>query len=231
MNQLLIISPGFGGEHNSGKLINSCNHYGYELAFYSKVDWFRDFRQVKINRLLEFLYTVKHKYVCFTDAWDSWFLRADLLKVYKRYFNGQVVVAGNRDYYPGSEYIDIYPAAPTSFRFICSSQFMGETKKVIGVIEAIKRKYSGNIDQEGWNDLYVFNNSPHLSTKQFVIDYECRLFLTMVNVLPEEVDTKVWKLKETKTRPCSIHFSGGKGSSPNGRLMEEFYQLWQNNPQ
>jgi hypothetical protein len=221
-NELLVVTMGMGDQNNAFRLKHSCEVYGYELAFYGSDQSFRDFRQTKIDLLLEFLYTVKHKYVMYTDAWDSWFLRGDILEVYKKNFVETVVVSGNRDHYPATNLysVDDFPLSyTTSFGYICCSQFIGPTKKVIKVLEEIREYYQGYIDQEGWHYCYVN------VLADFMIDKQCELFLNMTDVDERELSFGLY-LQETGNKPCSIHFGGGKGESSNAQLMNKIYSYW-----
>jgi hypothetical protein len=223
-NKLLVFSPGLGGEFNSGKLIASCQKYGYELDFYAKDQGFHNFRQIKMDYILEFLRTVEHEYVMFTDAWDSWLLTADILKVYKKHFDNKIVISGNRDHYPQTDLYDMvkdvgeFPT-DTSFRFVCSAQFMGPTKKLIELFEKMDQEYKGYTDQEGWHVLKV------KKLFDYEIDSQCRLFLNMTNVEESELDEH-FVLGETGIRPCSIHFGGPKGDHPNAIAMARFFDKW-----
>jgi len=221
MSDFLIITPDFGGRANATKLVTSCEYHGLELAFYGQAKWFRDYRQVKIDSILEYLPNVKHKYVMFTDAWDSWILKNNLFNVYKCNYWNRVVVSGNRDHYPATDLYDMtkFPEAPTSLRHICSSQFIGPREKIIELLTVMKETYKGTTDQEGWHLLYVNR------MVDMVIDHQARLFLNMTNVNQEEVDES-WVYQETKIKPCSIHFSGPKGGDPNAQKMEFFYEKW-----
>lgn len=225
---LSVITYSSMGQTIARKLVESCRDFDYNLSFIGADVWFKDFRQIKINLVLEELKKIETEYTMYTDAPDSWFLRGDFLKVYKTHFKDQVVVSGNRDHYPVTQLYDMVKAeelfpAESSFRFVCSSQFVGPTKMLIELFEVMRDQYEGLVDQEAWHFVRVNNLYP------YVIDTQCRLFLNMTGVYPEEVEN--WVIKETKQKPCSIHFGGPKGDSPNGKMMEYFYDLWRARPE
>lgn len=217
---LKVISYNFDNNRDGERLVHSCAAYGYNMSWVGQGQGFKNFRQAKLDLLLEELMKVEEDYVMFTDGLDSWFLRDDAMKVFKT-FKSPVVVSGNRDHYPVTDIykVEEFPEAPTSFRFICSSQFMGETQQVINTIRIIQGTYGGFTDQEGWNMCVVRGTIPA------VIDYKCKLFLNMTGVKPEELDDN-FKLKETKIVPVSIHFGGPKGGDPNALNMVKFYEKW-----
>lgn len=214
-----VITYNLDNNPDGHRLAESCQKYGYDLALIGQGHGFKNFRQLKIDLLLQELMMVKEDFVMFTDGLDSWFLRDDILKLYKK-FKSPVVISGNRDHYPASNLYRDYPKANTSFRFICSSQFIGETKEVIGALALIQHHYSGMTDQEGWNALYANKLLPNT-----VIDHECRLFLNMTQVDLKELDPK-FKLKETGNIPASIHFGGPKGGDPNYQNMLDMFEKW-----
>lgn len=206
------------GESCAFRLIETCRQYNYPLVFIGKDVWFKNFRQIKIDLILDALKTIDAEYTMYSDAPDSWILCPDLFTIYKQFFAEKIVVSANRDHYPET---NLYQGLPfskhTSFRFVCSSQFIGPTQKLIAFFETMRREYLGFVDQEGWNYLHVNKIA------DFDIDYYCRLFLNMTQVFPEEI-TEDFQLKETGTYPASIHFGGAKGDSPNGVLMAQFYE-------
>lgn len=203
-------------------LVNSCSIYQYDLEYHDFN--FQNFRQFKIDHILEYLRNSTDEIIMYTDALDSWFLRDDVLKVYKKYFKNKVVISANRDHYPVSDlYTDFPETDESSFKFICSSQFIGERKKLIALFETMQQAYAGYVDQEAWHLLKA------KGLADFEIDHKCRLFLNMTQVSADEL-TDDWMLKETKVRPCSIHFGGAKGDSPNAIMMREMYQKWLQNP-
>jgi len=221
VSQLKVVSFNLDNNPEGEKLVKSAQFYGYNLSFIGQGQGFKNFRQLKIDLLLSELENVKERFVMFTDGLDSWFLSKDILKLYKD-FNSLVVVSGNRDWYPAQESDYIYPESPTSFRYICSSQFIGETKAVIHTLETIRDNYAGFTDQEGWNVCYSKGLIPA------VIDHSCKLFLNMTGVFPEELDDR-FVLKETGIRPASIHFGGPKGDDPNNTNMKNLFEKWRAN--
>lgn len=223
MNNFKVVSYNLDNSPESYRLIESCNRYGYDLSFIGQGHGFRDFRQLKLDLLIEEISKVKQRFVMYTDGLDSWFLRDDILNIYKKYYNNKVVISGNRDMYPVSELYNDLPESPTSFKYTCSSQFMGETMAVLESLNIIRELYGGYVDQEGWN-LYI-NTKPVLP--EAVIDYECRLFLNMTQVEENELDSE-FRLAETSNIPASIHFGGPKGSDPNYIKMMNLYERWLN---
>ncbi len=219
---LTVMTYSSMGESVANKLVRSCQVYGYDLTFIGKDTGFRDFRQIKIDLVLESLRQVSTEYAMYTDAPDSWFLSSDILKTHKKYFNSEIVISGNRDHYPTTELYETHeiPEAKTSFRFICSSQFIGKTAELIKLFEIMQNAYAGYVDQEAWHLLKAKDLA------SFHIDHNCRLFLNMTNVFESELDAD-FKLTETKIRPCSIHFGGAKGDDPNAKAMESIYQKWE----
>lgn len=224
MRNLTVITYSSMGEDVAFKLKASCEKFNYNLEFIGKDEWFRDFRQIKIDLILKVLKNIHTKYVCYTDAPDSWFLRGDILSVYKKNFPmNQIVVSGNRDHYPETTLYDFkdtdFPQ-DSSFRFICSSQFIGTTKELINFFEVMQREYQGTVDQEGWHYLFAKKLYP------FEIDSRCKLFLNMTNVNIDELGIGFF-LKETGVIPCAIHFGGAKGESPNGLAMIKAWEIFQ----
>ena len=216
---MLVVSYNFDNSIEGHKLADTCTKYGYKLKMLGEGHSFINFRQAKIDLLISELNEIKDSIIMFTDGLDSWFLSDKLEETYKKYFNNRVVVSGNRDHYPYTQLYapKEYPIAPTSFRFICSSQFIGRRSKVIKVLETIRDNWDGITDQEGWNYCYA---------KRLIdidIDYNCRLFLNMTNVNINELNSHV--LKETGIKPCSIHFGGAKGDSPNGIAMRKYWTI------
>lgn len=211
MNKLLVVYFNFDSNPEESRLLETASKFGYEIRKIGEGKSFINFRQAKIDVLLEDLHKVEHEYVCFTNGLDSWFLNGDLFKTYKKYFKNKVVVSGNRDHYPSSDLYDISEFPETKdFRYICCSQFIGKTKDVIKTIETIRDSWNGFTDQEGWHYVYVKGLS------NIEIDHKCRLFLNMTNVGLEEL---------TNFSPCSIHWGGPKSDSPNGIAMREAWEL------
>lgn len=216
--KLKVVSYNFDNNPAAEKLVRSCQVYGYDLSFIGVGQGFKNFRQAKIELLLSELKNVDATHIMYTDGLDSWFLRDDLFDVYDKYFSG-VVISGNRNHYPSSDLYDFYPISESSFQYICSSQFIGPKEELISILELMLRVYQGYTDQEGWNLLYA-RNLAHIT-----VDDQCRLFLNMTNVSMDEV-TDTFLLKETRKRPCSIHFGGPKGDDPNAIMMTNLYELW-----
>lgn len=216
---LLVVSYNFDKNVDGEKLEESCVRFGYGFKWIGVGKGFVNFRQAKIDLLLEELGKINHEYVVFTDGLDSWFLKPNILKIYKK-MTDKVVVSGNRDHYPVTDLyrLDEIPESPTSFRFICCSQFIGKTKDVINIIRIIRDSWSGFTDQEGWH---------YCLAKGLIdieIDYYCKLFLNMTKVKMNEL-TKDFRLKETKFKPASVHFGGPKGGDENYTNMNNFYRV------
>lgn len=208
---------------NADMLATSASRYGYNLDLRNFP--FRDFRQFKIDFLSEYFANITTEYAMYTDALDSWFLRPDILKVYKRYYKDKIVVSANRDHYPVTDlYVATEESFPsiTSLRFTCSSQFIGRSKDLAAFLEKMKTAYAGLTDQEGWHVMRAHK------VADFEIDNKCRLFMNMTGIKKEEI-TDDWRFTETKTKPCSIHFGGAKGGDPNAQLMSYFYDKWLHN--
>lgn len=220
MKELKVISFNFDNNPEAGKLIESAKRFDYDLEFVGQGVGFTNFRQSKIDLLLEELKKIENPYVMFTDGLDSWFLRNDILEKFLL-FKSEIVVSGNRDHYPSTDLykLEEYPESPTSFRYICSSQFIGKTEFLIKFIETMQKEYLGFTCQEGWNYMAIKYQG------SFQIDYNCELFLNMTNVQNSELDEN-FMLKETGNIPCSIHYGGPKGNSPNGLAMAEMWQKY-----
>lgn len=220
MNDLLVVSCNMMNPQDAHMLVKSCEVYGYPLQFYGHHGGFYNFRQIKIDMLLDILKGVHSEYVMYTDAFDSWFLKPNILEIYKT-FDKPVVVSGNKDHYPHTTLYTGFPEALTSFRYICCSQFIGPTDKVIQTIETIRDKWSGHTDQEGWHYCYV---NGWIDAE---IDHYCKLFLNMTRVTLDDIDvTGNIRLKETNIEPASIHFGGPKGGDPNEINMKRVYEIW-----
>lgn len=221
---LLVCSFSSMGKDSAQKLVESCSRYGYNLDYQDFP--FQNFRQFKIDSMLDYLKSVNNEHVMYTDATDTWFLRKNIFNVYRNHFGEDaIVVSGNRDHYPQTQLYDMtkedeYFSSHTSFRFICSSQFIGPRLKLIELFTIMQKEYQGMVDQEGWHYIKVKNLYP------FHIDKDCRLFLNMTQVRPDEVD-QFFRLKETWKFPCSIHFGGPKGADLNAIAMSEMFGRWQ----
>jgi hypothetical protein len=222
MDKLLVLGLNMSEPTMASMLVKSCQTYNYNLDFYGQGISFRDYRQAKIDLLLEALKQRTEKYIMVTDGHDSWMLNNNIFPKFKA-MKAPIVISGNRDHYPATElYTEfMYPEAPTSFKYICSSQMIGERLALINAFEIIQERYKGFTDQEAWNAARCFD------WFDFVIDYKCQLFLNMTNVDTEELNEE-FKLKETNSKPCSIHFGGAKSDSPNGIAMRSTFQNWLN---
>lgn len=214
-------------------LEESCRFYNLDFRF-----WGEGFvgayhaRKVKVAAFIDFLETVNHPYVLFSDGWDSWMLAnaETILDVYDS-FEKPIVVCGHPYIYPN--YLgkklgitsDSFPECPTRFRHICSGQFMGEREALKEALTVVlETETGGPSDQGAWNTAFAQETITHITE----IDYTCRLFLTMEDSLENlyfDSERRV-VFKETKTRPIGIHFGGPKGGSPNGLNMERFYKEW-----
>ncbi len=210
-----VVTFNFDMNIEGHKLAESCVKYGYDLEVLGQGKPFINFRQAKLELLIEELEKLEEEYVMYTDGLDSWFLRPNILNAYKKY-NADVVVSANRDHYPATKLYEGYPKGKTSFVYICSSQIIGRRVEVIKTLRTIMTKYEGYTDQEGWNYCYVkgFIN--------VVVDGNCGLFLNMTNVSKNELDDK-FTLLETGNIPYAIHFGGAKGNSPNAEMMRYFW--------
>lgn len=216
----LVISLNMGRPEQAEMLRHTAARFGYDLEFFGQGQTFTDFRQAKMGLVLDTLRSATTDYVAFTDSWDSWFIRKGLFDKFRR-TGKDFIMSTNRDHYPDSKLYIVYPPSFTSFRFLCSSQFIGKREVLIEAFEKMIEGYDGYTDQEGWNWYYVTNQSPKLTP-----DYYCDLFLNFTNVEPQEFVDGV--LKETLSTPCAIHFGGPKGDSPNGRMMQYFKDLYAN---
>lgn len=207
------------------KLAKSCDLNGYTLTTYGNGVWFKDYRQAKIDLLLEALKNISNKYVCYVDGWDSWMLRPGIVSKFL-YMDSPIVIAGNRSHFPDTELYDLenYPESPTSFKYVCSSQFIGYRKELIKAFEMLKEYYVGYTDQEAWNFAHVHK------LFEFQVDHRCQLFLNMTDVENKETFYNGTRLviKETMTQPFNIHFGGPKGDSPNGQMMNLMYAQYLN---
>jgi len=137
MSDLLVCTADYWRSDQPSRtemLEESCRFYGLEFDSWGVGEaWVGGGVYGKIHGMINFLETVSHPYVLYTDGYDSWMLAGEkaILKAYHS-FEKPVVVCGHQHMYPnflgrelGLKQAD-YPESPTRFRFVCAGQFMGE---------------------------------------------------------------------------------------------------------
>lgn len=216
----MILTCNNESEERTRRLQASCNKYGYKLVTFGQGLKYRSWRQAKVDQLILELDSIDSEIVCYTDGWDSWMLRPGLIRVFKG-LKTPLLVSANRDLYPSSDKYGTFPDSPTSFKYICAGGFIGYRKSLINALQRLTDLSDSENDQELWNIAW---SKGILDMK---VDHECKIFLNMTNVDKDELyfDNKRLTLKETRTRPFIIHFSGPKGNSPNAENMSYFWGL------
>jgi len=240
MSDLLVCTTSWNQTPNKCKqavemLEESCGFYGLDFGMWGSGGGYNNNVGYKVRGMIDFLNTVSHPYVFFSDGWDSWMLAGekDILDTYHT-FEKPIVLCGHQFLYPERRIKEFgvlpsdFPEAPTRFRWICAGGFMGERealKKALTIVEATGIQ---GTDQGAWN--IAFGKKQITSIAE--IDYHCKLFLTMSEISQEQLyfdKEKKVVFKETESRPMAIHFGGAKGGAPNDVNMKSFYEVWKKN--
>ena len=216
-----VVIAKFADQTNATRFLEaSCNKHSIDYITYGEGLRWNNWYEAKVTNHIPFLESIDDGIVLFSDGFDSLMLRDEIaiMQTYES-FGSDIVIAANRSPMPMPQLKDRFEAE-TSFKYICAGQYMGKRE---AIITALKQHVDKNCvkgsDQSGWA-------KTHLSGEvDMIIDTHCQLFLTMVKVDLDEL-TKTeqgYKLEETGTYPCAIHFGGPKGGSLNGLQMKEFY--------
>ena len=212
------------------RLQQSCDALGIDFKYYGLKEVFVNFRQAKIERAIEFLETIKddYEYCLYTDGFDSWLqLTADEIVERFEDFNTKIVIAGERNCYPLTDYVDGFPEAestslniPSSFRYPCAGGFMGKTTDVLAALRTI-------LDSSSEDDQALWSWAILKSAVEIKIDSLNAIFLSAGSLYRHEIITRFRSLYviETQDVTAVIHFNGPKGGSMIERNMNHFWEI------
>lgn len=217
-----VVIAKFADQTNQTRYLEtSCNRLGIDYVTYGVGERWYNWYEAKVTNHIPFLKSIDDDIILFSDGFDTLMLRneAAIMGAYES-FGSDIVIAANRSPMPTPHLKDEFKAT-TSFKYVCAGQYMGKRKAIINALEHhVDKNCVKGSDQSGWANTYLSGKVDML------IDTRCQLFLTMVKVYLDEL-TKTeegYKLEETGTFPCAIHFGGPKGGSPNGLQMKKFYK-------
>lgn len=196
--------------------LKSCEKFGHQPALYGMGKGFSGYRDMLMERMLEYLKTVPSDYshVLFTDSWDA-MMTGTLDEIewkYQQLGNPSMLVSayfglGNESdmaKYEGCFDQSLY------YRYPNRGGFMGEREAVIDAFEKMMATEDGTGDDcflwyRGWRECWL---RPQL-------DSGCQIF----QVTEEHCEVEGDRLYNiiTKTQPCVLHLSGGYTDQVTGK--------------
>ena len=152
--------------------------------------------------------------VAFVDAYDVLCLAdpEELVAKFER-FGSRVIFSAERGCHPDSNRADLFPSAPTSFRFLNSGGAIGYAADLVEVIDAARFDVAAD-DQQTFIDYFLANPG------KLTLDHNAEIFLSLFDVAADElaVESEHGRIfvKETRSRPCFLH-----GNGPSVSLLDK----------
>ena len=217
------------------KLEESCEYLGLDFSYYGIKTVFTNWKQAKVDLLIDHLINDNHDYVLFTDGFDSWMLKGeeDIMDNFNS-FRKEIVISAEQNCYPLNQYIEQFPPTATSFRYPCAGQFMGEREALLKALTLLKTRYM-NMDFGGEGTAHKHNDqtlwqAAYLENRlSLALDDTCRLFLSAGSLKIEDFSMTNGELKINEPNtyaPCSVHFNGPKGGSTPEVNMNLIYDIY-----
>ncbi len=194
-------------------LQESCFYYGLKLNVYGVGERFVNWKEAKVDKLIEILTALDDDIVLFTDGFDSFIIRPEQ-EIVDRYraYNTPVLLSAEKSMYPLSEYSDHFNA-DSEYRFPCAGGFMGDRKKIIDILNTLKTKYMNYDIPEKHNDQALWVAYMVENGKDVKLDTLCKVFHPVSTGIPN-MDT------------CILHFNGPKGGSDIEKNQYKYFEQW-----
>lgn len=223
-----VIIAEFGDHTNQTRFLKaSCDRHGVQHVSYGMKERWYNWHEAKVEKHIPFLESIDDDIVFFSDGFDSLILKNKeaIMRAY-RSFNSDIVIAANRSQYPAIHLKDDFDSLEhdSSFKYLCSGQYIGKREAIIEALKLVDGYCVKGSCQYGWSELFIRGGA------DIALDVNCKLFLTMAGVARDELQVvrragkENYRLRETGTYPCAIHYGGPKGGDPNGVAMYEFYK-------
>lgn len=216
------------------KLRYSCKKNGIDFGYYGIRVRYTNWKEAKVDQLIDYLRTDDHEIVMFTDGFDS-FVMQDERTILDKFddIRSPIVLSAERDYYPDIGLGNKFKKSETSFRYPCAGGFIGYRMNIINALELMRSRYM-NYDLGGDNNKHKTNDQTlwQLAVIEDILpiklDTCCEIFLNMNGIEDRELITFAFPFifKETDSRPAVLHFNGPKGGSPMEKNMELIFNKY-----
>lgn len=193
---------------NLDKLITSAKKWGMDVTILG-MDKPYPGSGTKLTYIREYLNTLDESdLVLFVDAFDV-IIIGDSKQIVDRFlsFKAPLVISADTHCYP-SQYKTQYPESEGSWRYINTGTYMGYVSAIKKWLDDMK-PLSDRCDQRQTQEHYFAKSE---NQKFFVMDTQCKLFLTLYRVKEEQVSIQKNAGRITcvphETHPCVIHANG-----------------------
>lgn len=196
------------------RLVYSCHQNGIHLDVlgfgqpYSREDHAK-----KLRYMAEYLKTLPDEdLVLFVDGYDVIILDSGE-EIVRRFFDMKTpaLISAVGNLFPPilSKHKDLYPKAPTSFRFLNSGVYIGPVEEIKKMIHGSLEFSSVTSDDQGLMSLEFLKN---LERRR--LDYCSEIFLTLISLPKTTVDFENGRIRfvPTGSLPCIAHGNGGDRS-------------------
>ncbi len=208
------------------QLLNSCDYQNVQIDVLGMDKPFRGLSD-KLIYVLEYIQNLPDSdIVMFVDAYDVLFMTdADTILSNFLEMGHPFIISGERYCWPLEHRRSEFPPIPTSFKYVNSGVYMGYVDVMKFIFNSFVPIDPLVNDQDTMTAYYLDNPG------QILIDANCVLFLSMAGVYKSEliIDylNKQVTLKETGTRPCTIHGNGCSRAIYQSIYDELFKALYQ----
>jgi len=209
----LVVAPNFYSDQNQiHRLRDTANYFNIQLTTYGEGQQFSNWVEIKLNKLADFLFPIKHNYelVLYVDGGDSWFLTG-LDEIINKFMLMKIdlLVAGEKDCYPLSNLYDVFPKTPYKARYINCGGYLGYIDYFITQLEILRHAY-GETDS---NDQAYWIRGLADGKISYSVDSKCEIFQCLGGISWETDlifnNGRVYN-KETDSYPCILHNNGVK---------------------
>lgn len=201
----------------------TCRKFDLELYTYGKKQTF-NFYGSKIVSMGVQLNNVKKDYThaLYTDCGDSMFLTGleEIITKYQQMGSPPLVVSGEKTCFPFGDMASKFPESPSPWKYMNPGMYIGEIPTLLDVMSKCASFYQLQTNDQGhWYEAWNKYELP------ITVDENCQLFQTMSESnWDEEFALEEGRLvnKITGTRPCVVHFNGGKDEITVERMNKVF---------
>lgn len=189
------------------ELIRSLDYFGYDYEILGKGEHFYGMACKQVSLYEWCKKNKEYDYFVFADGYDSFFLspKEELINKIEELNEYELIVSVEKNCYPDFYKANMYPSAPTEWKYINAGGFAMNPSKFVEMFEKYPLHKENPNDQDWFTDIFL-NKCVKIKA-----DYECKIFQTIWGTKSDELsiseDNRIYN-ELTDEIPCIIHGNG-----------------------
>jgi hypothetical protein len=229
--KIAVISACYEKPNLAAVLIESCKLYGLPLIMCGEGTWVHNYRISKIAAVARRVRAEdiqgKYDYILWTDGFDSFVCgsQRQISMDIRELDYPMMVLSAEKNCWPDPDMSTRYPVMDGCgpWRYINAGGWLAQSAWVLRKLEALAEADEDD-DQRLWTRAYGTG-----MLHGAVIDCTCKIFQTMWQTTPREVDvTESGNVRNfvIPSLPKVVHFNGGVWRNPEGASYARFLEMW-----